>query len=293
MMELKAIRLFVILAEELHFGRAAKRAGVTQSVLSVQIKRLDDVLEAKLFTRSTREVQLTDVGVAFRDEALGVLRRVDQAVHAAKAMAAGSGRLIRIGITSAVEVSSLMDRIAAFRATRPDIQVLIRELGTVEQEAALGNGDIDVGILHPPLDRSGLITTSLSIDRFFAVLHPAFFDLKPRATWSALFDQPIIFYPRRRAPRLYDQFVGFAETKGFSANIVAEAESFLAAVAMARAGLGIALLPRQVTHLHKGLKVLPLRKDCPLSLETACAIREAEASDAAIRACVTSLKSEA
>lgn len=289
-MELKAIRLFVLLADELHFGRAARRAGVTQSVLSVQIKRLEDVLATPLFARSTREVRLTDAGVTFRSEALAILNRVDQATRAARATAAGGGRLIRIGITSAVEVSGLMDRIAAFRAARPDIQILIRELGTVEQEAALGNGDINIGLLHPPLDRSGLIVRDLTVDPFYAVFHPGFFRIAPQAEWKDLFAHDLVFYPRRRAPRLYDSLVGFAQDLGISVRIVAEAESFLAAVAMAQAGLGIALLPHEIIRLQRGLTVLPLADDSPIHLATACAIHESEADDAAIQACLACLE---
>lgn len=289
-MELKAIRLFVLLADELHFGRAARRAGVTQSVLSVQIKRLEDVLATPLFARSTREVRLTEAGITFRSEAIGILNRVDQAKRAARATAAGGGRLIRIGITSAVEVSGLMDRIAAFRAARPDIQILIRELGTVEQESALGNGDINIGLLHPPLDRSGLIVHDLTVDPFFAVFHPGFFQIAPQADWRELFAQDLVFYPRRRAPRLYDSLVGFAQNLGISVRIVAEAESFLAAVAMAQAGLGVALLPREITRLQRGLTVLPLADDSPIQLFTACAIHEGEADDAAIVACLEALQ---
>ena len=290
-MELKAIRLFAVLADELHFGKAAKRAGVTQSVLSVQIKRLEDVLGAVLFKRSTREVRLTDVGITFRKEAEGVLKRVDQALRAAKAAAAGGGRLIRIGITSAVEVSKLTDRIAGFRSSNPDIQVLIRELGTIDQEAALTSGDIDIGILHPPLDQVDLVTEALSIEPFFAVFHPGFFDLGRTATWPGLLERPLIYYPRRRAPRLFDGLIGFADRMGVTANIVAEAESFLAAAAMAQAGLGIALLPEQITSLQRGLRVLALPDDSPLSLTTAYAVHKSSAEDEVINTCLMHLRS--
>lgn len=288
-MELKAIRLFVILADELHFGKAARRAGVTQSVLSVQIKRLEDVLGAALFSRTTREVRLTRAGRTFRGEAEGVLRRVDQAIRAAKAAARGSGRLLRIGITSAVEVSNLMDRIASFHAQRTDVQVLIRELGTVDQEAALVSGDIDIGILHPPVDQADLNVASLGVDPFLAVYHPDFYQLPEVLTWDALFREQLLFYPRRRAPRLFDQLIGFAQSRGANANIVAEAESFFAAVAMAQAGLGVALLPRQLIHLQRDLKVTPLPSDAPISLETACAVHVSSAHDGLVREAIAHL----
>ncbi len=281
-MELKAIRLFIALADALHFGKAATRAGVTQSVLSVQIKRLEDVIGTPLFARTTRNVRLTQAGLTFREEAEGILRRIDQATRAAQATARGSGRLLRIGITSAVEVSNLMDRIARFRLDRPEIQVLIRELGTVDQEAALVNGEINIGILHPPVDQADLTLLSLSTDAFCAVYHPTFYRLRQPLAWPDLFAQPLVFYPRRRAPRMYDGLVGFAHARSISTKIVAEAESFFAAVAMAQAGLGIALLPRGLLHLSRDLCIAELPDDCPLSLETACAFHARSAEDALV-----------
>ena len=282
-MELKAIRLFVTLADELHFGKAAKRAGVTQSVLSVQIKRLEDVLGTPLFARTTREVRLTKVGVTFREEAEGILRRVDQAVRAARATAQGQGRLLRIGITAAVEVSDTMDRIASFRAAHPEVQVLIRELGTIDQEAALVTGDIDVGILHPPVDQADLKLTALASDPFFAVYHPGFHRLEETFAWQDILTQPLVFYPRRRAPRLFDQLIGIAQTRNVTSNIVAEAESFFAAVAMAQAGLGIALLPGSLLQLQHDLVVRPLPFGASLVLETACAIHASTEHDDLVR----------
>lgn len=282
-MELKAIRLFVALADELHFGKAAKRAGVTQSVLSVQIKRLEDLLGAPLFARTTREVRLTDVGLTFRDEAEGVLRRVDQAIRAAKAAAHGHGRVLRIGITAAVEVSDAMERIASFRAAHPEVQLLIRELGTIDQEAALVTGDIDIGILHPPVDQADLRLTALASDPFFAVYHPKFHRLDEAFSWQDLFAQPLVFYSRRRAPRLYDRLIAIAQDIQANANIAVEAESFFAAIAMAQAGLGIALLPRSLLQLQHDLVVRPLPQSASLDLETACAVHASAEHDNLLR----------
>lgn len=292
-MDLKSIRLFVILAEELHFNRAARRAGLSQSVLSVKIKRLEDEIGVALFRRSTREVTLTQAGSVFLAEAHGILRRVDEGRRAARAAAAGSGQTLRIGITWATELSEVMGRIATFRKFRPDIQVLIRELGTVDQEAALGMGDIDIGILHPPLDRTDLETTALARDPFLAVYHDGFFELGAEFSWNKLFHHPLIFYPRRRAPRLHDSFIGFAAGLGHQANIVSEAESFLSSVAMAHAGIGIALVPRQITQFLHGVQVKTLPDDSPLRLETAAAVRAGDRENAAIAACLGYLRPQA
>lgn len=283
-MELKALRLFVILADELHFGRAAQRAGVTQSVLSVQIKRLEDVLAVELFKRSTREVRLTEVGVSFREDAEGILRRVDEAAQSARARASGSGRLLRLGLTSAVEVSRVMDRIADFRMENPDVQVTIRELGTVDQEAALAGGDIDLGVLHPPLVQEEIIIQRIHVERLKICFNPLFFSVRKRMSWSEIFALPIVFFPRKRAPRMYDELIVRAGSVDRTALIVAEAGSFFEAAAMAHAGLGIGLLPPQITNLYQGLQTRELPTGSDLVLETAVAVHRSLATDPAVQA---------
>lgn len=288
-MDLRGIELFAILADELHFNRAAQRAAISQSALSVKIKRLEDEIGTPLFRRSTREVRLTQAGSVFLAEAHGILRRVDEARRAAQAAASGSGQTLRIGLTWAVELSEMMGRIAGFRKARPDIPVLIRELGTVEQEAALGAGDIDIGILHPPVDRSDLNTIDLASDPFVVACHPDFFEVGPEITSRDLFERPLVFYPRRRAPRLYDTLIRYADSLGCHANIVSEAESFLSAVAMAQAGIGIALLPRPITPFLRDMQSSPLPDDCPLRLETAAAVWSGNSKASAIDACLEHL----
>jgi len=281
--------MFVILAEELHFGRAAARTGVTQSVLSVQIKRLEDVVGATLFKRSTREVHLTDVGAEFRRDALAILRRSDEAVLNARARSLGRDRLLRIALTPAAEISLIMDRLVHFRVDHPEAHWLIRELGTVEQEAALASGEIDVGILHPPLDRTDIETIQLSNDRFEIAFNPLFFSLPSRITWESFFSYPLIYYPRQRAPRLYNEMIASAERCGGSADIVAEAESFFAARSMAQVGLGIALLPPQVMLGQDLLRRIELPPGNCQTLQTSLAVHETMIDDPTVRQLINGL----
>ncbi|MEM8811223.1 MAG: LysR family transcriptional regulator [Pseudomonadota bacterium] len=288
-MELKALRLFVALADELHFGRAAKRVGVTQSVLSLQIKRLEDLVGAELFQRSTRQVRLTDVGIELRNQADGALRRVDEAIAAARARASGQGRAIRMGLTSAVLVSSIMDSIAAFRLSKPETHIVMREMGTVDQEMAIANGDLDIGILHPPLEHTTLTIRPILQERLVAAFNPHFFEIEKSPMWEALISHPIVFYQRRRAPRFYADLLRSADNAGGAPSIVAEAASFFAAAAMAQAGLGIAFLPQSIAALHNGMTTFDLPEGRELTLETAIAFPASMAQDPTIRALTVAL----
>lgn len=288
-MELKALRLFVVLADELHFGRAARRAGVTQSVLSLQIQRLEDVVGAELFKRSTRNVRLTEVGAVLRDQAEGALRRCDEALAAARARATGTGRILRMGLTSAVLVSNVMGHIARFRMAHPNIRVTMREMGTLDQEIALANGDLDVGILHPPVANKALQKHRLSTERLLASFNPAFFQPPDQPGWRDLLDHPVVFYQRRRAPTYFADLIGRADAAGAALNVVAEAESFFAAAAMAQAGLGVALLPRCIRDMNAALASRDLPPGDDFTLETAIAFHPDVSTDPAVLACSHSL----
>lgn len=283
-MDFRRLQLFAVLADELHFGRAARRAGITQSALSTQIKRLEDELGTALFSRTTREVHLTQIGMAFRKEAEAILARLQYAKDTVRHLVGGGSRVLRIGITPVVGMTDAIDAIARFRQLHPELEIFLKELGTVDQEAALGSGDLDIGLLHPPLDRRDLTSFPLWSHPFDAVFRADRFDLPANSSFQELLAEPIVWYRRSRAPRLYDAFISAAMSHGRSPNIVAEAESFLAALSMTAAGLGVGLIPRPLSAV--GPAKLRRREvpDLSLSLHTACTVPRHHRSDLAIAA---------
>lgn len=280
-MDFKRYRLFVTLAEELHFGRAAQRAGVAQSVLSVQIKRLEDELGVALFERNTRSARLTHAGQSFVDEARAVLDRVDESIRVARAFAAGKARILRVGLTTVAALSPAPRILGDFRARHPEIELQIREIGTVDQESALALREIDAGFLHPPLDQPGTAILARAPSRFVGLRRVApGAPTRLRETWSEALAQPLIFYGRRRAPRLYDALISAAQAQGVSPVIAAEARSFLSAVAAAAAGIGLALAPEEmIAAAPDNCAVIDL-PDCPLRLQNGVASRADDADPA-------------
>lgn len=276
-MEFRRLRFFLTLADELHFRRAAARCGVTPSVLSEQLRRLEDELGGPLFLRTTRVVQLTPLGVSFRQEAQAALNRLEQAKLAAQRFASGSARTVRIGLTTSFAYSPAVTAFAHFRDSHPETELFVQELGTVDIESALARYEIDVGLLHPPIDHSELIFEDLGVEPLDAV-HGAAIELRGRPHLSDVLAQPLIWHPHRRAPRLSADLFAKAQASGCVPNIVAEAESWHAARVLAAAGVGVALLPRPLAMLENAA----LRKAIvgqPLAIKCAAATRSSDGDD--------------
>lgn len=150
-MELRHLRYFVAVAEELHFSRAAAKLKIATPTLSAQIQVLETLLGARLFRRKTRSVALTDVGRRFLDEAHAVIRRAERAEMVARRFAKGEEGLLAVGyILSAAYSGIVASSIVDFRKTHPDVTVQLRRMQTLPQMAALTDGSLDVGFARAP-----------------------------------------------------------------------------------------------------------------------------------------------
>jgi DNA-binding transcriptional LysR family regulator len=175
-MELRQLRYFVAVADELHFTRAAARLGIAQPPLSQQVRRLERDLGAQLFERTNRRVQLTDVGRALLIEAKLTLAQADRAIEVAKGMRKPQpGRLV-IGAQVTAEVSVLPRLLPRFLKRFPDVNVLLQSpLNPREQVAMLRGGQIDVGFPRLPIHDSALVVLPILYEALVAALpsrHP-------------------------------------------------------------------------------------------------------------------------
>ncbi len=272
-MDTRRLQLFVVLAEELHFGRAARRAAVAQSVLSVQIMRLEDELGVQLFERTKRYVRITPVGQHFLFEARAILDRIERGRRLALTLSRGKKHILRVAMTSVAMLSKAPELVGCFRDKYPDVEIELMEIGTVDQESAIAAGEIDAGFLHPPLDRSELTLFYLKPSQFFALRRMEPEPVPVSMRWQDILGEPFVFYGRRRAPRLYDAFIGSAHALGITPDIAAEAQSFLSAVSAASAGIGTALLPEELrSRSPHNTQAIDL-PDCPLELQNGVAYR--------------------
>jgi DNA-binding transcriptional LysR family regulator len=172
---LRHLRCFVVLAEELHFARAAERLHLSQPALSQTVKQLERETGLRLLNRTTRHVELTAAGVAVRDDALRVLREFDDLIEHAHELAAGHTGTLRVGFTIGAAVDIVPRVLRAYAKTYPEVKVELMEFDFSEPEAGLDDDRSDVAIVRPPLETDGVRLATLTTEPRVACLpdsHP-------------------------------------------------------------------------------------------------------------------------
>ena len=246
-MELRHLRYFIAVAEELHFGRAARNLGISQPPLSQQIQALEEELGARLFDRTNRRVELSEAGRLFLDEARRVLAQVDKAADVARRAQLGELGEMKIGFTSSAPFNSSIPRaIYAFRQAFPAVHLNLQEMSSAEVVEALGNESIEIGLMRPlPLPDS-VQTTELFREPLVAVLnasHPLADGPVTGIELAALAQEPFVFFPRSYGSGLYSQLLSLARQAGFSPHIAQEAGEAMTIIGLVSAGLGVSVLP--------------------------------------------------
>jgi DNA-binding transcriptional LysR family regulator len=220
MVELRHLRYFIAVAEELNFSRAAERMHMAQPPLSAAIRQLERDLGVELFVRTTREVKLTDAGRAFLQGARRTLTDAERAAEDAKRAAAGELGHLRIGYSWSTRFETLPALGRAFRASHPDVELLGQEMWNARMPPAFANGTIDIALSLCPEIAAELELAPIRKERLVALLaesHPlAREDAIPL---SALADEEFIVFPREIAPRLHDAFLAIYRRAGFEPRI--------------------------------------------------------------------------
>ncbi|MGA9859005.1 MAG: LysR substrate-binding domain-containing protein [Solirubrobacteraceae bacterium] len=250
-MELRQLRYFVAVAEELHFRRAAARLHISQPPLSQQIAALEEELGCRLLERTRRHVALTAAGEVFLRDARATLAELDVAVSTARAIDAGLAGVLRVGFVGSALLSTVPDAVQRFRRARPGVEVELRERSTVEALRALSTGAIDVGLVRPPIESdASLHTEVVRRERTIAAL-PAGHPLTAlrRVPLRRLAGEPLVLFPRRQAPGFHDLLVGRLAATGASPRVVQYAPEMLTIIGLVAAGIGVSLVPASLSHL--------------------------------------------
>lgn len=264
-MELRHLRSFVVVAEELHVGRAADRLHLTQPSLSRQIGQLEKDVGVELFARVKRRFVLTPAGQLFLGRAQDIVRSADQAVLAVRRAALGELGTLRLSFVQSATFEALPRVLSVFRAAYPDVELELEPLTTLHQTSALRAGKIDVGLLRPPLSESGLLTKVVSRDPLVAAL-PAGHRLATadRLALADLADEPFVLYRRDSGPSVVDTIVGQCLTAGFASRVVQQAVDVQTIVSLVAAGLGVSLLIAPTPPIAEEAVVYrPLTDDLP------------------------------
>ena len=264
-MELRQLKSFVVVAEEMNVGRAATRLHLTQPSLSRQIAALEHDLGVELFARVKRRFVLTSAGETFLADAQDLLRRSDEAVRTAQRTHRGELGTLRLRFVQSATHEALPRILRTFREAYPDVVLDLETLTTIRQTEALRDGRIDVGLLRPSAPAVGLTpypgkgaragsTTVVELapglasrvvsSDPLAVVLPAGHRLakRKRLRLAELAEEPFVFYARASGPAVYDTIVGFCRAAGFTPRIDQEAADVQTIVSLVAAGLGVSLL---------------------------------------------------
>lgn len=265
MIELRHLRYFIAVAEELHFGRAAEKLHIAQPPLSQQIRQLENELGFQLFHRTKRSVELTEAGQVFLGECQKILRQLDQAVQMGRQVSRGAVGQLVVGFVSSAAYSVLPDALRSFRAAFPDVSLELHELTTDQQVHWLKDGRMDVGFVRPPVDDELFCMMPIFQEPLVVALpinHPlanhAQIPLKDLAA------EAFILFPRPLAPGLYDQIISLCHQGGFSPRVVQEAIQMQTIISLVAAEIGIAIVPVSLHHLQRtGVVYKPLVETTP------------------------------
>lgn len=238
---LRHLRIFVAVADELHFSRAADRLGMAQPPLSQAVRRLEKDLGAALFDRSHRQVRLTAAGMVLLDEAHELLAREKRLRTLARRAGDGGLGTLRAGVPPDTTVSTLSALLSACAGHSPGLSVDLQEITTEEQLRLLASGGLDVGLVHQPVDATEL-SLGPEVCAELGVVLPRTSPLArlPEVALAELSGHDLVLFPRAQAPGWYDRILDSCRTEGFVPGRVRHASNPEFLLALVHAGHGIA-----------------------------------------------------
>ncbi len=249
-MDLRQLRCFIAVAEELHFGRAAERLGLAPPALSRQISALEDELGVSLLTRTTRQVALTRAGLIMLEEAKGILVRMERASRAVREASLASSKVLRVGAIDAASSSFVPEALVTFRTRHPGVEIKFVEAMTAPLVQMLEAGKLDLALLRPPRKPTDCAFEVLRVERPIVVLneqHPL--AARESLTMQDLVGEPFVVPSKRIRPFAYDLVMAYFESVGAVPNVIIEATEKPAMMSAVAAGLGMALAPDWVSRL--------------------------------------------
>jgi DNA-binding transcriptional LysR family regulator len=251
-MDLRTMRCFIAVAEQLHFRRAAGQLNMTQPALSLRIRALEKEVGTRLLERDRRSVRLTEAGRAFLDHARVAVRSGTDAIARARGAARGETGGLRFGFTALSAYADMPELVQRFRLACPSVHIELVQGETAGLAASLLSDEIDVALLHPPLAVTGLRVKELPPDEMVLALPSAHPLAKLKTVpLSKLAGEPFLLGPRRIGPHLYDQIILACRAAGFSPNVVQEVASMTTLIGLVAAGSGCGFVPSSLQVIRR------------------------------------------
>jgi DNA-binding transcriptional LysR family regulator len=255
-LETQELASFAVLAEQLHFGRAAVRLHISQPALSKRIRSLEDKVGGPLLVRNRREVALTPAGTMFYREARRIIRDVEVAFEAVRRATSGELGKLRLGVGMSTVHSLVPRALLKFRESSPGIEIEIADMSTTSQIEALIAGRLDVGFVrlpvkHPLLSVRKVLTERLTIATSGTFTGPV--------TMKGIQEQPFILIDRGVSATYHDHCISLCDRSGFTPRIVYEPNDTFTILNLVGAGIGVSLVPRAARAMHvSGVKFAPI-----------------------------------
>lgn len=241
--DLGDLQALLVLAETLHFGRAADRLHVSQPALSKRIRRMEARIGGPLLLRGYRDVQLTEAGRLLAARSRHLIGEASATLALTERAVRGEAGLLRIGFGIASIIGLLPEVVRRFRRAHPDVELHLRDMSTPDQIEALASGEIDVGFIRHRAADDRLRMRPVLDERLVAALGPNS-RWSTRAGLRSVASEPFIIISRARSASFYDHVLSVCAAAGFAPRIVQEADELFTVVSLVRAGLGVSLVPR-------------------------------------------------
>jgi len=244
------MRYFVAVAEELHFGHAARRLRIAQPALSRQIQSLEKELMVQLLARNRRRVQITAAGQVLLDRARLILARAEDAVLATQRASGGVSGTLNLGFVGSATYDVLPAVLRAFRQSAPQIELNLSEMTVHAQLEALMEKRIDVGLLRLPAKTAGLVFRTVSHEGLLVAL-PSAHPLThfPSVRLPALAGEPFILYPDHPRPSWTEFVVGLCQQAGFQPIVAQRTVEIQTTLSLVAAGIGLSIVPECVGNI--------------------------------------------
>lgn len=264
-MELRHLRYFLAVAEELHFGRAAARVHIAQPPLSQQIRQLEEELGVQLFKRTRRMVELTDAGKVFQKESYKVLESVERGIAKARLAGRGEAGWLSVGFIGSSTYIVLPAILREFQRKYPDIELVLQEIESSEQNKALQDGRIHISIARFPKPDPELIFESIYREELIGAIstnHPL--SKRKLLTLSEVANEPFILFPNQPSAHAENTLQIFANAH-LSPQIVQTVGEMHTALGLVAAGIGTTLVPSSMKNTQReGITYINLKKSAPV-----------------------------
>ena len=266
--EIRHLRYFLAVAEELNFSRAAEKLRIAQPPLSQQIRQLENELGVLLIERETRPVRLTQAGKFFREQALAIVARFDELIAKTERMGRGETGALSIAFVGSATFELLPAVLREFIRRRPDVVLSLLEMNAIEQKAALLERRINLGFVRPGIDDEVLVLEPL-VEEAIVVAVPQGHPLSKaeHVPLLLLAGEPFVFFPCAPEPSFGTFLRSVCNDAGFEPRVVQVTSELQTALSLVAGGIGIALLPASIKMIERaGVVYVPLKKPVPTTV---------------------------